>query len=67
MHVEKHSCEQLLCTYNPSAIKVIKIKKKKKKIEIITHAAGFARLPYLVEKDQKVSKRFTSYYLIETR
>ena len=25
MHVEKHSCEYLLCTYNHSAIKVIKV------------------------------------------
>ena len=32
-----------------------------------THAAGFIRLPYLVEKGEKVSKRFTSYYSIETR
>ena len=32
-----------------------------------THAAGFVRLPYLVEKGEKVSKRFTSYYSIETR
>ena len=32
-----------------------------------THAAGFVRLPYLVEKGEKVSKRFTSYYLSETR
>ena len=48
-------------------LKSLKLKKKKKKIEIITHAAGFARLPYLVEKDQKVSKRFTSHYSIETR
>ena len=31
------------------------------------YAAGFVRLPYLVEKDEKVSKRFTSYYSIETR
>ena len=27
MHVEKHSCEQLLCTYNHSAINVIKVSK----------------------------------------
>ena len=27
MHVEKHSCEQLLCTYNHSAISVIKVSK----------------------------------------
>ena len=26
-HVEKHSCEQLLCTYNHSAINVIKVSK----------------------------------------
>ena len=32
-----------------------------------THAAGFVRLPYIVEKGKKVSKRFTSYYSIETR
>ena len=32
-----------------------------------THAAGFVRLPDLVEKGEKVSKRFTSYYSIETR
>ena len=27
MHKEKHSCEQLLCTYNHSGIKVIKLSK----------------------------------------
>ena len=32
-----------------------------------THAAGIVRLPYLVEKGERVSKRFTSYYSIETR
>ena len=32
-----------------------------------THAADFVRLPYLVENGEKVSKRFTSYYSIETR
>ena len=32
-----------------------------------THAAGFFRLTYLVEKGGKVSKRITSYYSIETR
>ena len=32
-----------------------------------THAAGFVRLPYLEEKGEKVSKRFKSYYSIETR
>ena len=32
-----------------------------------THATRFVRLPYLVEKGEKVSNRFTSYYLIETR
>ena len=32
-----------------------------------THAAGFVRLSYLVDKGEKVSKRFTSYYSIETK
>ena len=32
-----------------------------------THAAGFVRLPCLIEKGGKISKRFTSYYSIETR
>ena len=32
-----------------------------------THAAGFVRSPYLMEKGEKVSKRFTSYYSFETR
>ena len=27
MHVHKHSCEQLLCSYKHSAIKVIKVSK----------------------------------------
>ena len=27
IHVEKHSCEQLLCTYNHSAIQIIKVKR----------------------------------------
>ena len=65
MHVEKHSCEQLLCTYKHSAIKVIKFESKENYFE--TQAAGFVRLPYLVEKGKKVSKRFTSYYSTETR
>ena len=30
-------------------------------------AAGFVCLPFLVEKGEKVSKRFTSYYSTETR
>ena len=29
MHVEKHICEQLLCTYNHLAVKVIKILKQR--------------------------------------
>ena len=41
--------------------------KKKKKNYFQIHAAGFVRPPYLVEKGEKVSKRFTSYYSIETR
>ena len=64
MRVEKHSCEQLLWTYNHSAIKVIKVSTENC---FETHAAGFVPLPYLVEKGEKVSKIFTSYYLIETR
>ena len=32
-----------------------------------THAAGFVRLPYLVKNGEKVSKKFISYYSIETR
>ena len=32
-----------------------------------THAADFVCLPYLVEKGENLSKRFTSYYSIETR
>ena len=52
-------------TYNHSAIKVIKVLKKGNYFQ--THAAGFVRLPYLVEKVEKVSKRFTFYYSIETR
>ena len=65
MHLEKHSCEQLLCIYNHSAIKVIKVQSKENYFQ--THAAGFVRVPYVVEKVEKVSKRFTSYYSIETR
>ena len=57
--------EQLPCTYNHSAIKVIKFQSKDNYFQ--TNGAGFVRLPYFVEKDEKVSKRFTSYYLIETR
>ena len=53
------------CTYNHSAIKVIKMLNKENYFQ--THAASFVRLPYLVEKGEKVSKRFTSYYSIETR
>ena len=40
---------------------------KFKKNYFQTHAAGFIRLPYLVEKDEKVSKRFTFHNSIETR
>ena len=32
-----------------------------------TYTAGLVSLPYLVEKGQKVSKRFISFYSIETR
>ena len=32
-----------------------------------THAAGFVRSPCLVQKGEKVSKRFASYYSIETK
>ena len=32
-----------------------------------THAAGFFRLPYLVEKGEKVSKKFKSYNSIDTK
>ena len=32
-----------------------------------THAAGCVCSPYLVGKGEKVSKRFPSYYSIETR
>ena len=52
-------------TYNHSAIKVIKVLKYRELFS--KHAAGFVRLPYLVETGEKVSKRFTSYYSIETR
>ena len=50
MHVEKHSCEQLLFTYNHSAINVIKVQRKGNYFQ--THGAGVVRLPYLVEKDE---------------
>ena len=62
MYVEKYSCESLLCTYNHSAIKILKKEKYFQR-----HAAGFVRLPYLVKKGKKVSKRFTSYYSTEAR
>ena len=62
MYAEKHGCGLLLCTYNHSAIKVIK------ENCFQTHAASFVHLPYLVEKKgEKVSKRSASYYSIETR
>ena len=32
-----------------------------------THATGFICLPYLLEKDEKVSKKFTSRNPIDTR
>ena len=52
MHEEKHSCEQLLRTYNHSAIKFIKVQSKSNYFQ--THTVGFVRLPYLVEKGEKV-------------
>ena len=32
-----------------------------------THAAGFIRLPYLLERGEKISKKLTSHNSIETR
>ena len=32
-----------------------------------THAAGFVRLSYLVEKDEKVSKRFIRLFIIRLK
>ena len=46
-------------------LKSLKLEKKENFFQ--THAAGFIRLSYLVEKGKKVSKRFTYHYLIETR
>ena len=46
-------------------LKSLKLQSKENYFQ--THAAGIVRLPYLVEKGERVSKRFTSYYSIETR
>ena len=46
-------------------LKLLKFQRKENHFQ--THAAGFVRLLYLVEKGEKVSKRFTSYYSIEIR
>ena len=46
-------------------LKSLKFQSKENCFE--THAAGFVCLPYIVEKDKKVSKRFPSYYSIDTR
>ena len=46
---------------------LISLKFQNKENYFQTHAAGFVCLPYLVGKGEKVSKRFTSYYSIETR
>ena len=46
-------------------LKPLKLEKKDNYFQ--THAAGFIRSPYLVEKGKKVSKRFTYYYSVETR
>ena len=54
MHVKKHSCEQLLSTYNHSAIKLLKFQSKENYFQ--THAAGFFCLHYLLGKGEKVSK-----------
>ena len=54
--------------YVPTIIRQLKsLKFQSKENYFQTHAAGFVRSPYLVEKDEKVSKRFTSYHSIETR
>ena len=42
-----------MCTFNHSAIKVIKVLRQEYSFQ--THAAGFIHLlPYLLEKDEKV-------------
>ena len=46
-------------------LKLLKFQDKRNYFQ--THAAGFIRLPYLLEKDEKVSKKFTSHHSIETR
>ena len=61
--MSRNSCEQLLCTYNQ--LKSSKFQNKENYFQ--THAAGFIRLPHLLEKGEKVSKKFTSYHSIETR
>ena len=73
--MSKNSCEQILylylfiCMYLYVLIIIRQLKSLKcqsKENYFQTHAAGFVRLSYFVEKDEKVSKRFTSYYSIET-
>ena len=52
-------------TYNHLAIKVIKASKWR---ELFSSTCRWRfRLPYLEEKDEKLSKRFTSHNSIETR
>ena len=63
MHAEKHNCEQLLCTYNLSAIKVVKILSKENYFQ--TNAAGFVRLLHLVKKGEKGSERFIYILLLD--
>ena len=65
MRVEKHSCEQLLCTIIIQELKSLKFQSKGNYFQ--THTADVVRLPYLVEKGKRISKRFTSYYSTETR
>ena len=50
---------------NIRQLKSLKFKSKENYFQ--THAAGFIGLPYLLEKGEKVSAKFTSRNSIETR
>ena len=59
MHVQKHVLIMI------RQLKSLKFENKKNYFP--THAAGFVRLPYLGEKGEKVSNKFTSHNSIEAR
>ena len=60
--ISRNTVMSSYCVYLQS-LKSLKFENKENYFQ--TYAAGFVCSPYLVEKEQKVSSRFTSYYSID--